>query len=39
VALVDKHLHQVLYQEKTTQWKMSTNDLTFNNISWAVGRD
>jgi len=39
VALVDKHLHQVLYQEKTTQWKMSTDDLTFNNISRAVGRD
>jgi hypothetical protein len=28
VALVDKHLPQVLHQEKATPWKMGTYDLT-----------
>ena len=36
VALVDKHLPQVLHQEKATPWKMGTYDLTVNKIGDAV---
>jgi len=33
VALVDKHLPKILYQEKTTAWKMGTYDLTVHKIA------
>jgi hypothetical protein len=36
VALVDKHLPQVLHQEKSTPWKMGTYDLTVNKTGGAV---
>jgi hypothetical protein len=35
VALVDKHLPQVLHQEKATPWKMGTYDLTVYRTSGA----
>ena len=36
VALVDKHLPQVLHQEKDTPWNMGTYDLTVNKIGGVV---
>jgi hypothetical protein len=36
VALVDKHLPQVLHQEKATPWQMGTYDLTVNKTGGAV---
>jgi hypothetical protein len=36
VALVDKHLPQVLHQEKATPWEMGTYDLTVNKTGGAV---
>lgn len=36
VALVDKHLPQVLHQEKATPWQMGTYDLTVHKTSGAI---
>lgn len=36
VALVDKHLPQVLHQEKSTPWQMGTYDLTVNKTGGAA---
>ena len=36
VALVDKHLPQVLHQEKTKAWEMGTYDLTVNKTGGAI---
>jgi len=36
VALVDKHLPQILHQEKATPWQMGTYDLTVHKTAGAV---
>jgi hypothetical protein len=36
VALVDKHLPQILHQEKATPWQMGTYDLTVHKTAGAI---